>query len=234
MSEVPKTGLAPRFLSCQKIVYDCNNIGKISLYFIFWYTVNKTSALWDHRDLCIFKRNFTTLLVVFYASIKTVLLRFTPNLWHFFMCFTTICCEVRLCACFTLNFVLIYVVLARVLRWNHSSQNPRTIGCTRFSHRNFGPLLLLQNIYRIYDKIRTHLRCFRSRFTLESAWDRTRARSASRDFHAVILGPVCCYKTDIGFTLNFVLIYTVLAHVLRWNPPELEPAHDRLHVIFTP
>jgi hypothetical protein len=32
--------------------------------------VNKTSALSDHRDLCIFKLNFTTLLVVFYASIK--------------------------------------------------------------------------------------------------------------------------------------------------------------------
>ena len=53
----------------QKIMYDCNNIGKILLCFIFWYTVNKTSALWDHRDLCIFKLNFTT-LVVFYASIK--------------------------------------------------------------------------------------------------------------------------------------------------------------------
>jgi hypothetical protein len=83
----------------------------------------------------------------------------------------------------------------------------------------FGPCLLLQNRYRIYDKFHTHLRCFRSRFTLESIRDRTRARSAARDFHAVFLGPVCCYKTDIGFTLNFVLIYVVLAHVLRWNPP---------------
>ena len=52
---------------------------------------------------------------------------------------------------------------------------------------------------------------------------RTRARSAARDFHAVIFGSVCCYKTDIGFTLNFVLIYVVLAHGLRWNPPEAEP-----------
>jgi hypothetical protein len=114
------------------------------------------------------------------------------------------------------------------------SQNPRTIGCTRFSRRNFGPRLLLQNRYRIYAKFRTHLRCFSSRFTLESARAKTRARSAPRDFHAIIFGFVCCYKTNIGFMLNFVLIYAVLAHVLRWNPPELEPAHDRLHTIFTP
>jgi hypothetical protein len=150
------------------------------------------------------------------------------------MCFTTISCELRLCECFTLNFVLIYTVLAHVLRWNHSSQNPCTIGCTRFSRRNFGPRLLLQNIYRTYAKFRTHLRCFISHFTLESARARTLARSAARDFHAVILGHVCCNKTDIGFTLNFVLIYAVLAHVLRWNPPEPEPTHDRLHAIFMP
>ena len=75
----------------------------------------------------------------------------------------------------------------------------------------------------IYAKLRTHLRCFSSRFTLESARARTRARSVARDFHAVILGPVCCYKTEIGFTLNFELIYAVLAHGLRWNPPEPEP-----------
>jgi hypothetical protein len=75
----------------------------------------------------------------------------------------------------------------------------------------------------IYAKFRTHLRCFSSRFMLESARARTLARSAARDFHAVILGPVCCYKTDIGFTLNFVLIYAILAHGLRWNPPEPEP-----------
>jgi hypothetical protein len=73
-----------------------------------------------------------------------------------------------------LNFVLIYVVLAHVLRWNRPEPGPRS-------------------------------------------------RSAARDFHAVILGPICCYKTDIGFTLNFVLIYAVLAHGLRWNPPEPEP-----------
>jgi hypothetical protein len=191
--------------------------------------------------------------------------------------------HISLSACFTLNFVLIYAVLAHDLRWNHSSQNPRTIGCTRFhavilgpvycyktdigftlnfvlmyavldhvlrwnspepepgtidctrfSRHNFGPRLLLQNKYRIYAKFRTHLRCFSSRFTLESARARTCARSAARDFHAVILGPVCCYKTEIRFTLNFVLIYAVLAHVLRWNPPEPEPMHDRLHAIFTP
>jgi hypothetical protein len=95
--------------------------------------------------------------------------------------------------------------------------------------------LLRSEIVRVfYTKFRTHLHCFRSRFTLKIIRDRTRARSAARDFHAVILGPVCCYKTDIGFTINFVLIYAVLDHVLRWNPPEPEPAHDRLHALFTP
>jgi hypothetical protein len=183
-----------------------------------------------------FKLNFTTLLVVFYASIKKQSYCILRQIYDTFWCvlFTTISCEVRLCACFTLNFVLIYAVLAHVLRWNHSSQNPRTICCTRFSRRNFGPRLLLQNRYRIYDKFCTHLRCFRSRFSLESARARTRARSAAHDFHAVILGLVCYYKTDIEFTLNFVLIYAVLTHVLRWNSPEPEPAHDRLHAIFTP
>jgi hypothetical protein len=121
---------------------------------------------------------------------------------------------------FTLNFVLIYVVLVTFYAGIRPSQNPRMIGCTRFSYRNFGPCLLLQNRYRIYAKFRTHLLCFSSRYTLESARARTRARSVARDFHAVILGPVCCYKIDIEFTLNFVLIYVVLAHVLRWNPPE--------------
>jgi hypothetical protein len=83
------------------------------------------------------------------------------------------------------------------------------IGCTQFSRRNFRLHLLLQNIYKIYAKFYTHLRCFSSRFTLESAQARTRARSVARDFHAVILGPVCCYKTEIGFTLNFELIYNI-------------------------
>jgi hypothetical protein len=50
----------------------------------------------------------------------------------------------------------------------------RTIGYTRFSRRNFRARLLLQNRNRIYAKFRTHLRCFSSRFTLESARARTR------------------------------------------------------------
>jgi hypothetical protein len=70
-------------------------------------------------------------------------------------------------------------------------------------------------------------------FYAEIIWARTRTRWAARDFHVVILGPVCCYKTIIGFTLNFIVIYAVLDHVLRWNPSEPEPAHDRLHAIFT-
>jgi hypothetical protein len=59
---------------------------------------------------------------------------------------------------------------------------------------------------------------------IKSTRARTLARSAARDFHAV----------SLGFTLNFVFIYAVLAHVLCWNPPEPEPVHDRLHAIFTP
>ena len=82
----------------------------------------------------------------------------------------------------------------------------------------------------IYDKICTHLRCFGSRFTLKSTRSRTRARSGAHDFYAVILGSVCCYKTDIGITLNFVLIYAVLGHVLRCNPLEPEPEPDRARV----
>ena len=112
----------------------------------------------------------------------------------------------------------------------HPIQNPRTIGCTRFLRRNFRLRLLLQNRFWNYAKFRTHLRCFSSRFTLESARARTRARSAACDFYAVILGPVCCYKTDIRFTLNFVLIYAVLCYVLRCNPLEPEPEPDRARV----
>jgi hypothetical protein len=97
-----------------------------------------------------------------------------------------------------------------------------------------GPVCCYKTEYRIYAKFRIHLRCFSSRFTLESARARTRARSAARDFHTVILGSVCCYKTDIQFTLNFILIYAILAHGLRWNRPEPGPTHDRLHAIFTP
>jgi hypothetical protein len=93
---------------------------------------------------------------------------------------------------------------------------------------------VLQNRYRIYANFCIHLRYFSSRFMLESFEPKTRARSAAHDFHTVILGPVCCYKTYIGFTINFVLIYAVLAHVLCWNPSESEPTHDRLRTIFTP
>jgi hypothetical protein len=112
----------------------------------------------------------------------------------------------------------------------YSSQNPRTIGPTRFSRRNFETHLLLRNRYTIYTKFRTYLRCFSSRFTLKSIRARTHARSDAHDFYIVISGPICCYETDIRFTLNFVLIYVVLDHVLRWNLPEPEPAHDRVRV----
>ena len=35
------------------------------------------------------------------------------------------------------------------------------------------------------------------------------------------------FKTDHWFTLKFVSIYAVSDHVLRLNPPDLEPEHDR-------
>jgi hypothetical protein len=107
---------------------------------------------------------------------------------------------------------------------------------TWFSCRNFLPRLLLQSRYRIYDKFHTHLFCFRSCFTLESARARTRARSVARDFYAVILGPVWCYKTDIGFTLNFVLIYAVLSHVFTlesaWARTRARSAAHDFHAVI--
>jgi hypothetical protein len=45
--------------------------------------------------------------------------------------------------------------------------------------------------------------------------------------------PICRYETYRRFTLNFVLIYGVLVHVLHLNLLEPEPAHDRTHAIFT-
>jgi hypothetical protein len=56
-----------------------------------------------------------TLLVVFYASIKKQSYCVLRQMYDTFDVFYSNLCEVRLCACFTLNFVLIYVVLAHVL-----------------------------------------------------------------------------------------------------------------------
>jgi hypothetical protein len=36
------------------------------------------------------------------------------------------------------------------------------------------------------------------------------------------------YKTDLRFTLKFVLIYAVFVHILCQNPPEPEPVYDRM------
>jgi hypothetical protein len=77
------------------VVYD--------LLYVLAYYEQKTSAFYDHRDLYIFKQNFTIPLVAFYASTKKQVA--------------------------------------------HSS---------------------LQNGSLIYAKIRIHLRCFGSRFTLKS------------------------------------------------------------------
>jgi hypothetical protein len=65
----------------------------------------------------------------------------------------------------------------------------------------------------IYAKIRTHLRCFGTRFTLKSVRSRTRIRPVKRDFRAVNFGSIRHYKTDIRFTLTFILIYDVSVHV---------------------
>jgi hypothetical protein len=153
------------------------------------------------------------------------------------------CCRVIFCAVnlgsirhyetdirFTLKFILIYNVSVHVLHWNPFEQEPALNRLHAISRRNFGAHLLLLNRYMIYAKFCNHLRCFSSRFTLKSNRVRTRVRSDARDFHAVISGPICCYEIDIRFTLNFVLIYVVLAHVLCRNPPEPEPAHDRTRV----
>jgi hypothetical protein len=181
-----------------------------------------------------FKLNFTTLLVVFYASIKKQSYCVLRKFMTLFDVFYNNPLRSEIVRVFYTKFRTYLRCFSSRFTLKSFEPEPCTIGCTRFSRRNFGPRLLLQNRYRIYDKFRTHLRCFRSRFTLESARAKTHARSAARDFHAVILGSVCCYKTYIGFTLNFVLIYAVLAHDLRWNRPEPGPAHDRLHAIFTP
>jgi hypothetical protein len=100
---------------------------------------------------------------------------------------------------------------------------------TQFKRRNS-----LRNRSTIYAKVHTYLRYFGSRFTQKSVWARTHARSDTRNFYAVILGPIRRYETDLRFTLKFVPIYAVLVHVLHKNPPEPEHAHDRTRVIFTP
>jgi hypothetical protein len=67
----------------------------------------------------------------------------------------------------------------------------------------------------MYAKIHTHLRCFGSRFMLKSVRARTRARPVARDIRAINLGSIRHYETNIRFTVKFVLIYSVLVHVLR-------------------
>jgi hypothetical protein len=64
-------------------------------------------------------------------------------------------------------------------------------------------------------KIRAHLRCSGSRFTLKSIRSKTCARSDARDFRAVISGPIRRSEADLEFMLKFVPIYAVLVHVLH-------------------
>jgi uncharacterized protein YifE (UPF0438 family) len=52
-----------------------------------------------------------------------------------------------------------------------------------------GPHSPFRNRYTIYAKIRNHLRCFGSCFTLKYVRVRTRSRWDARDFYAVIFGP---------------------------------------------
>jgi hypothetical protein len=53
----------------------------------------------------------------------------------------------------------------------------------------FGPHSPFRNRSTIYAKIRKHLRCFGSCFTLKSIRVRTRSRWDAQDFYAVIFGP---------------------------------------------
>jgi hypothetical protein len=62
----------------------------------------------------------------------------------------------------------------------------------------------------LYAKIHNHLHCFGSRFTKKSP-----DPDSTRDFYAVMFGPIRRYETDLQFTLKFVLIYAGLVHVLR-------------------
>jgi hypothetical protein len=160
------------------IVYDCNNSDKICCTLYFGILCTKTSVFYDHRDLCIFKRNFMTLLVVLYASIKTVLLRFTLNLWHFLMYFTTTSCESFTheivdslpAITSTVVYAMLYTILCFCISFTlkpsqRHVQKPSNKTCAIFT-LSVGLHYLLCNRSRIYAKTCNRLRCFGSRFTL--------------------------------------------------------------------
>jgi hypothetical protein len=85
----------------------------------------------------------------------------------------------------------------------------------------------------IYAKIRTHLRCFGSRFTHKSVRARTHVRPVTRDFRAVNFGSIRHYETNIRFTLTFVLIYDVSVHVYA-KIHSSQNLRTQPHIIFTP
>jgi hypothetical protein len=70
-------------------------------------------------------------------------------------------------------------------------------------------------------------RCvLRSKISMRHAWKLT---LNIRNLNVVIR-----YETDQRFMLKFTHIYVILVHVLRKNPSEPEPTHDRTHAIFMP
>jgi hypothetical protein len=119
------------------------------------------------------------------------------------------------------------------------SQNPITIGRARFLRHNSGPHWPFWNRSTIYAKIRNHIRCFGSCFTLKSVRVRTQSRWDARDFYAVIFGPHSPFRNRCTiyakirnhlrcfsscFTLKFVRVRTRS----RWD------AWDFYAVIFGP
>jgi hypothetical protein len=54
----------------------------VVLYIVAY--LHKTSAIYEHRGLCIFKQNFTTFFIVFYASTKNSLTAFYAKFMSLF------------------------------------------------------------------------------------------------------------------------------------------------------
>jgi hypothetical protein len=117
---------------------------------------------------------------------------------------------------------MIYAILVHVLRWN-LPESEHVYDAWDFHAVISGPHSPLRNRYTIYAKIRNHLRCFGSCFTLKSVWVRTRSRWDARDFYAVIFGPHSPFQYrstiyakirnhlrcfGLCFTLNYVRVRT--------------------------
>jgi hypothetical protein len=76
----------------------------------------------------------------------------------------------------------------------------------------------------IYAKICTHLRCFSSRFMLKSVLRQNLCMLGRKWFSHRNSALILRYEKDWRFTLNFLIIYVVLVHVLRRNPHDVQNA----------